>query len=165
MIIDANLYFAHFFSLNKNMYIFIWGESSIKMSEPGEQCHTHRHTHTYACIHKRATVRDCWRNQLLPMAGETQLSPGKLGLGWPGPEPLGWQQSGNTDSLGCSALQYWPFWGGEKGEITPLTRWVFQALVALIKMAGQEKPLLFLCYLHCKHSSLVKQLPSLKDLQ
>lgn len=57
MIIDANLYFALFF-LNKNMYIFIWGESSIKMSEPGEYYHTHRHTHTraYACMHKRDTA-------------------------------------------------------------------------------------------------------------
>lgn len=48
------IYTLHIFFLNKNMYIFIWGESSIKMSEPGEYYHTH--THTYACMHKRATV-------------------------------------------------------------------------------------------------------------
>lgn len=48
MITDANLYFAHFFFLNKNMYIFIWGESSIKMRAPGECCHTH--THAHACM-------------------------------------------------------------------------------------------------------------------
>lgn len=53
MIIDANLYFAHFFFLNKNMYIFIWGESSIKMSEPGEYCHTHRHTHTHTLAYTK----------------------------------------------------------------------------------------------------------------
>lgn len=67
MIIDANLYFALFF-LNKNMYIFIWGESSIKMSEPGEYYHTHRHTHTRA--HMLACTKEtlratCLRNKLL----------------------------------------------------------------------------------------------------
>lgn len=30
------------------MYIFIWGESSIKMRAPGERCHTH--THAHACM-------------------------------------------------------------------------------------------------------------------
>lgn len=115
-----------FFFLNKNMYISIWGESSIKMSEPGEYCHTHRrtHTHTHARIHKRATLRDCWRNKLLPMPGETQLSSGKLELGWQG---LGWHRVGALAAWGAQCFQTWPFWEGEEGEITPLTRWVFSS--------------------------------------
>lgn len=35
------IYTLHIFFLNKNMYIFIWGEGSIKISEPGEYYHTH----------------------------------------------------------------------------------------------------------------------------
>lgn len=57
--------------------------------------------------------------------------------------------------------------GGERGKWLHSPDGFFQALVALIKMAGQEKPplslFLLLCYLHCKHSSPLKQFPSLED--
>lgn len=110
-----------FFFLNKNMYIFIWGESSIKMSEPGEYCHTHStHTHTLAY-----TKEPQWE-----IAGETnsyQCS-GKLELGWPEPEPLWWPGTAaewehwQPAVLSASKLAL-----SEEGEITPLTQRVFSS--------------------------------------
>jgi len=97
MIIDANVYFAHFFFLNKNMYIFIWGESSIKMSEPGEYYHTHRHTdtHTQACIRlhvqKRHSELFARETNSHKWPSKTHAHSGKLKpslLGRRGPDPL-----------------------------------------------------------------------------
>lgn len=71
------------------MYIFIWGESSIKMSEPGEYCHTHTHTHTRlhtqkshseGLLEKRAPT-NAWPNPALSR---------KAGAGLARSEPLAW---------------------------------------------------------------------------
>lgn len=91
-----------FFFLNKNMYISIWGESSIKMSEPGEYCHTQRRTHTHTCSHtqkshteglleKQAPTNAWWNPALFRKAGAGLAGPGMA-------------QSGSTGSLGCTVL-------------------------------------------------------------
>lgn len=48
-----------FFFHNKNMYIFIWGESSIKMRAPGECCHTRAQRRAHACMHKEPQGAVC----------------------------------------------------------------------------------------------------------
>lgn len=123
MIMDANLYFAHFFFLNKNMYIFIWGESSIKMSEPGEYCHTHRRTHTRIRLHtqkshserllEKQTPTSAWRNPA--PAQERQRFAAWAGQGLSPGDGLGRQQSASTDCLVRSAFQNLAFLRRGKG--------------------------------------------------
>lgn len=75
------------------MYISIWGESSIKMSEPGEHCHTHRQTHTHTHLHtqkshsegllEKRTPTNAWPNPALSRKTGAGLARSEL-LGWPG---------------------------------------------------------------------------------
>lgn len=102
------IYTLHiFFFVNKNMYIFIWGESSIKMSEPGERCHTHSHTHIHACMHKRAPA-SCLLEKPTP------ASPPKprAGLGSPSPRvrPLRADPRDGTEAVTSPALLLLEMW-------------------------------------------------------
>lgn len=82
-----------YFFLNKNMYIFIWGESSIKMSEPGEYCHTHTHKHTqksHSELFAQETNSHGWPLNTRSGSGKPEPS-----FGWRGPDPLPWHQGGH----------------------------------------------------------------------
>lgn len=116
--------------------IFSSGEkAALKWASLGSiATHTQAHTHAHACIHKRATVRDCWRNKLLPTPAESPcpLSQGRallLGLARAWAPLLAWDSSGVRALTAWCAQPFktWPFWGGEKGEMTLLTRWDFSS--------------------------------------
>lgn len=105
------------------MYIFIWGESSIKMSEPGEYCHTHTGAHTRTRLHtqkshserlleKQTPPDACWK----PVPAQPgQGFAARAGQGLSPAAGLGQQWSASTDSLMCSAFQNLAFLRRGKG--------------------------------------------------
>lgn len=96
-----------FFFLNKNMYISIWGESSIKMSEPGEYCHTHRRTHTHTLTYTKepqwGIAGETSSYQCLVKPSSLQESWSWAGRAWDGTEWEHWQPGAlSTSKLGLS---------------------------------------------------------------
>lgn len=82
------------------MYIFIWGESSIKMSEPGEYYHTHTRIRLHAQkSHSELFARktNSYERPLKTRAHSGRLKPSLFGH--QGPDPLRWPS--NSSKVGA----------------------------------------------------------------